>query len=100
MGDKLAFIGSIKNDVMDVETIAVRLLAILKTDYTDRLCERYKVDASVADMEPYEVLEAIGRKRGMLLRGNEVDTERAANTLLTEYRSGKLGKITLERPKG
>ncbi|MEE1300023.1 MAG: ribosome biogenesis GTPase YlqF, partial [Acutalibacteraceae bacterium] len=51
-------------------------------------------------MEPYEVLEAIGRKRGMLLRGNEVDTERAANTLLTEYRSGKLGKITLERPKG
>ena len=100
VGDKLAFIGSIKNDVMDVETIAVRLLAILKTDYTDRLCERYKVDASVADMEPYEVLEAIGRKRGMLLRGNEVDTERAANTLLTEYRSGKLGKITLERPKG
>lgn len=100
VGDKLAFIGSIKNDVMDVETIAVRLLDILKTDYTDRLVERYKVDASVADMEPYEVLEAIGRKRGMLLRGNEVDTERAANTLLTEYRSGKLGKITLERPKG
>ena len=59
-----------------------------------------KVDPAVADMEPYEVLEAIGRKRGMLLRGNEVDTERAANTLLTEYRSGKLGKITLERPKG
>lgn len=100
VGDKLAFIGSIKNDVMDVETIAVRLLDILKTDYTDRLCERYKVDPAVADMEPYEVLEAIGRKRGMLLRGNEVDTERAANTLLTEYRSGKLGKITLERPKG
>lgn len=100
VGDKLAFIGSIKSDVMDVETIAVRLLHILKTDYTDRLIERYKVDASVADLEDYEVLEAIGRKRGMLLRGNEVDTERAANTLLNEYRSGKLGKITLERPKG
>ncbi|MBR1705003.1 MAG: ribosome biogenesis GTPase YlqF, partial [Clostridia bacterium] len=81
-------------------TIAVRLLHILKTDYTDRLTERYKVDASVAELEDYEVLEAIGRKRGMLLRGNEVDTERAANTLLNEYRSGKLGKITLERPKG
>lgn len=100
VGDKLAFIGSIKSDVMDVETIAVRLLHILKTDYTDRLAERYKVDASVAELEDYEVLEAIGRKRGMLLRGNEVDTERAANTLLNEYRSGKLGKITLERPKG
>ncbi|MBQ8063011.1 MAG: ribosome biogenesis GTPase YlqF [Clostridia bacterium] len=100
VGDKLAFIGSIKSDVMDVETIAVRLLHILKTDYTDRLTERYKVDASVAELEDYEVLEAIGRKRGMLLRGNEVDTERAANTLLNEYRSGKLGKITLERPKG
>ena len=98
--DDPAVIGSIKNDVMDVETIAVRLLHILKTDYTDRLCERYKVDASVAELEDYEVLEAIGRKRGMLLRGNEVDTERAANTLLTEYRNGKLGKITLERPKG
>lgn len=100
VGDKLAFIGSIKSDVMDVETIAVRLLHILKTDYTDRLIERYKVEASVAELEDYEVLEAIGRKRGMLLRGNEVDTERAANTLLNEYRSGKLGKITLERPKG
>lgn len=100
VGDKLAFIGSVKDDIMDVETIAVRLLAILKTDYTDRLIERYKVTADVADQEPYEVLEAIGRKRGMLLRGNEVDTERAANTLLTEYRGGKLGNITLERPKG
>ncbi len=100
VGDKLAFIGSVKDDVMDVETIAVRLLDVLKTDYTDLLCARYKVDPSVAELESYEVLEAIGRKRGMLLRGNEVDTERAANTLLNEYRAGKLGKITLERPKG
>ncbi len=100
VGDKLAFIGSVKDDVMDVETIAVRLLDVLKTDYTDLLCERYKVDPSVSEMESYEVLEAIGRKRGMLLRGNEVDTERAANTLLNEYRGGKLGNITLERPKG
>lgn len=99
VGNKLAFIGSVKDDVMDVETIAVRLLEVLKEDYTDRLCERYKVDETVKEMEAYEVLEAIGRKRGMLLKGNEVDTERAANTLLTEYRGGKLGKITLERPK-
>ena len=100
VGNKLAFIGSVKDDIMDVETIAVRLLDILKTDYTDRLAERYKLGPEIADLESWEVLEAIGRKRGMLLRGNEVDTERAANTLLTEYRGGKLGKITLERPKG
>lgn len=100
VGDKLAFIGSVKDDIMDVETIAVRLLEILKTDYTDRLVERYKVDPSVAGLEAWEVLEEIGRKRGMLLRGGEVDTERAAGTLLTEYRGGRLGKITLERPKG
>lgn len=100
VGNKLAFIGSVKDDIMDVETIAVRLLDILKTDYTDRLTERYKLDPGFEDLESWEVLEAIGRKRGMLLRGNEVDTERAANTLLTEYRGGKLGKITLERPKG
>lgn len=100
VGDKLAFIGSVKDDVMDVETIAVRLLDVLKKDYTDRLVERYKVSDDIAEQESYEVLEAIGRKRGMLLRGNEVDTERAANTLLTEYRGGKLGNITLERPKG
>ena len=100
VGDKLAFIGSVKDDVMDVETIAVRLLDVLKTDYPELLVERYKVDPAVFEGESYEVLEAIGRKRGMLLRGNEVDTERAANTLLNEYRGGKLGNLTLERPKG
>lgn len=98
VGDRLAFIGSVKDDVTDVETIAVRLLEVLKTDYVSRLVERYKIAEEDCELEPFELLELIGRKRGMLLRGNEIDTERAANTLLNEYRGGKLGKITLERP--
>lgn len=98
VGDRLAFIGSIKDTVTDPETIAVRLLQILKTDYADRLCTRYKITPEDCELEPFELLEQIGRKRGMLIRGGEVNTERAANMLLDEYRSGKLGKITLERP--
>ena len=98
VGDRLAFIGSIKGTVTDPETIAVRLLSILKTDYADRLCERYKVTPEDCELEPFELLTEIGRRRGMLVRGGEVDTERAANMLLNEYRGGKLGKLTLERP--
>lgn len=98
VGDKLAFIGSVKDNIMDIETIAVRLLEVLKEDYPDRLCERYKLDPSVCALEAFEVLEAIGRKRGFLIKGGEVDFERASNTLMDEYRSGKLGKLTLERP--
>jgi ribosome biogenesis GTPase A len=61
------------------------------------LTERYKL-GNIDGLEDYEILELIGRKRGMLISGGEIDTERAANTLLDEYRGGKLGKITLERP--
>ncbi len=98
VGDKLAFIGSVKDEIMDCETIAVRLLEILKVDYADRLCERYKLTRAECECEAYEVLELIGAKRGMKIRGGEVDTERAANTLLDEYRGGKLGRLTFERP--
>lgn len=98
VGDKLAFIGSVKDEIMDCETIAVRLLEVLKKDYPDRLCERYKLTPADCESEAYEVLELIGTKRGMKIRGGEVDTERAASTLLDEYRGGKLGRITFERP--
>lgn len=98
VGNRLAFIGSVKDEVTDAETIAVRLLKVLARDYQDRLIERYKLTPEDMDREPFDLLEQIGRKRGMLIRGGEVDTERAANTLLDEYRGGKLGKITLERP--
>lgn len=98
VGDRLAFIGSVRDEVTDPETIAVRLLEVLLKDYSSRLAGRYKLSPEEQAGAAYEVLESIGRRRGMLLRGGEVDTERAANTLLDEYRSGLLGRITLERP--
>ena len=99
VGDKLSFIGSVKDEVTDVETMAVRLIKILAKDYTDMFCERYKLSKDeIEDKMPYEILEDIGRKRGMLIRGGEVDTERASVMLLDEYRSAKLGRISFEKP--
>lgn len=97
VGDRLSFIGSVKDEVVDVELMAIRLIEVLARDYTSMLLERYKL-GSIEGLEDYEILELIGRKRGMLISGGEIDTERAANTLLDEYRGGKLGRITLERP--
>lgn len=96
VGMKLAFIGSIKETTLDIQELAVSLLSVMQKNYPDRLEQRYKV-ADVQDVqEPYELLEMIAAKRGMLLRKGEYDTERAAVMLLDEYRSGKLGKITLD----
>ncbi len=97
VGDRLAFIGSVKDAVLDVETMAVRLIDVLREGYPDRLAERYKLD-DISDLQSLEILEAIGRKRGMLISGGEVNTERASVMLLDEYRGGKLGKITMEFP--
>lgn len=95
IGDRLAFIGSVKDEVFDSETLAVRLLEVLSRDYPDRLSERYKID-DFSELEAYEILEFIGRKRGMMMRGGEIDTLRASIMLLDEYRAGKLGRITLD----
>lgn len=95
IGDRLAFIGSVKDEVFDSETLAVRLLEVLSRDYPDRLSERYKID-DFSELEAYETLELIGRKRGMMMRGGEIDTLRASIMLLDEYRAGKLGRITLD----
>lgn len=97
VGEKLAFTGAVKDDVVDVELLAVRLLECMTAEYPERLTERYKVTPSDYD-EPYDLLCAIGKKRGMMVRGGEVDTLRAATVLLDEYRGGKLGLITLELP--
>lgn len=96
VGDKLAFIGSVKDTVVDSETLAVRLLEVLQAEYPERLEERYKI-TGFGDMQPWEVLELIARKRGMIIRGGEVDETRVSVMLLDEYRAGKLGKITLDR---
>ena len=95
IGDRLAFIGSVKDEVFDSEPLAVRLLEVLSRDYPDRLSERYKID-DFSELEAYEILELIGRKRGMMMRGGEIDTLRASIMLLDEYRAGKLGRITLD----
>lgn len=91
---KLAFTGAIKDDVMDVESLAMHLGEYLAENYPDKLKERYKL----TDFEG-NILELIAKKRGMMISGGEPDTERAAITLLDEFRGGKIGKITLERPK-
>lgn len=97
VGYKLAFTGGIKDDILDIEELSMKLLDILAKDYPDRLTERYKV-TDFCDMESYELLEYIGRKRGMLISGGEVNTLRAATMLFDELRGGKLGKISFERP--
>lgn len=94
VGERLAFTGAIKDKVLDIELLAVRLLEILAKDYREILTSRYKnLDF---DAEPYELLGQIGKSRGMMLRGGEVDTERAANMLLEEFRNCKIGRISLE----
>lgn len=98
VGDKLAFIGSVKDEIFDSETLAVRLINVLRNGYSDRLTERFKI-TGFDDKEDYEILEMIGRKRGMLISGGEIDCERASVMLLDEYRGGKLGRLSLEFPE-
>ena len=84
---------------MDVELLAIRLLAWLHEEYPQLLQERYKLTpADTEGKEDYELLELVGRKRGMLISGGEIDTLRAATAVLDEYRGGKLGKLSLEAP--
>lgn len=93
---KLAFTGAVKDDILDIEALAAFLLENLAQHSPKALVDRYKIET---DGEGFELLERLGRKRGMLVSGGEVNTERAAITLLDEFRSGKLGKITLELPE-
>lgn len=97
VGLHLAFTGAVRDDILDVEELACALLAVLRREYEDRLRERYKLTGELEE-EAYDLLQQIGRKRGMLVSGGEVNTERAARMLLDEYRGGKLGALTLEFP--
>lgn len=95
VGLRLAFIGSVKDTILDIELIAARFLTIMNENYPERIKERYKLEFS-PESEKFERLEMLARKRGMLISGGEPDTERAAVMLLDEYRAGKLGRITLD----
>lgn len=94
----LAYTGAIRDEIMEVELLAYSLLEYLRDNYSKELCERYKLD-DISDLQGYEILELLGRKRGCVISGGEIDTERASNILLDELRGCKIGKITLETPE-
>ena len=94
----LAYTGAVKEGVIDIEELAARLMELMLKLYPETLKERYKVEAEQGT-PGWRLLEEAGRKRGYLMSRAEVNTERMAKVLLDEYRSGKLGKFTLEEPE-
>ena len=98
VGMMLAYTGAVKENVIDIEELACKLMELLRKYYPQTLIDRYGLDLS--EQRPgYELLEAAGKKRGYLLARGEINTERMAKVLLDEYRSGKLGHFTLEMPE-
>ena len=101
VGEKLAFTGAVKDQIVDTEQLASRLLEVLRDEYSAMLAARYKLEKyDLRPLQGYELLALIGRKRGMLASGGVIDTERASIMVLDEFRSAKLGKITLEQVNG
>lgn len=101
VGEHLAFTGAVKDQVVDIELLAIRLLDFLKSLKPTEFISRFKLEGLDLDStESYELLSIIGKKRGMLVSGGEIDTERAAIMLLDEFRAAKLGRITVEMPNG
>ena len=97
VGLKLAYTGAIRDEVIDTEELACHFLEFMRDNYPDALKNRYKMD-DVDGFTGYELLELLGRKRGMVISGGEIDTLRASSVLLDEFRGAKLGNITLEIP--
>jgi len=100
VGLKLAFTGAIRDEVIDVEELACHLLMYLRANYPDALAARYKMtdNDGLDGLDGYELLQLLGRKRGFVISGGEIDTLRASSVLLDEFRGAKLGNITLETP--
>lgn len=97
VGDKLAFIGSVKDTVTDMEALSCRLLEVLSKTNPKAIEERYKI-TDIEGLQGWEILEEIGKKRGFLIKGGEINYERAAAAVCDEFRGGKLGRISLELP--
>lgn len=101
VGEHLAFTGAVKDQILDIELLAVRLLDFIKELKPADFITRFKLEnEDIENIDSYELLKMIGKKRGMLVSGSEIDTERAAIMLLDEFRSAKLGRITVEMPQG
>lgn len=93
---KLALIGSVRDEVIDIEFLTYKLIELLTADYPGLLVARYKIEIAEND-DSISIFKKIAAKRGMLIRGGEIDTERACIMLLDEFRGGKIGRISLER---
>jgi len=99
VAENLAITGAIKDQILDMEHIAVTLCGRLSAMCPDLLCARYKLDAErIGELSNYDLFETIGRKRGFLVSGGKINTERCAGTILDEFRAVKIGRITLEAP--
>ena len=97
IGENLAITGAIKDTILQKDEIAMVLCARLKKRYPDLLCQRYGLDAEeIADLDGYDIFELIGKKRGILIKGGEVNFDRCSTMLLDEFRKGVIGRITLE----
>ncbi len=94
--EKLAITGAVNDLAVDTEALGCRLLARLRTAYPKNLCERYRLTEIPQEADDYELMQLIGKKRGFVVSGGEVDTERTALMLLDEFRGGKMGRITLD----
>ena len=99
VGENLALTGAVKDDILDIESLAMVYCNRMRSLYPDMLATRYKLGdiSSFADMTDYELLCHIGKKRGFLISGGEINTERCADMLIDEFRGAKLGRITLDR---
>ena len=99
VGQNLAMTGAIRDQIIDIEEIAMLLCARLLEVAPKAFCERYKLDFDeVCELDGYDLFNLVGRKRGFLISGGEINSERTANMLLEEFRSAKIGRISLEKP--
>ena len=98
LAKRLAYTGAIKDEIINRELLAYSLCEYLRDNYKAEVTERYKIRDDISELRGYEVLELIGRRRGFVISGGEVDMERAANMVLDELRSATIGRITLETP--
>lgn len=98
VGENLALTGAIKDDILDIESLALVLCSRLRSYYPDLFAARYKLGdlLSESDLSPLDLFMAVGKKRGFLISGGEIDTERTASVLIDEFRSAKIGRITLD----
>lgn len=96
---RIAFTGGIKDEIMDIEELAFYLTGYLKENYSKNLAERYKLSEAELELEDWDLVTLIGKKRGCIISGGEVDTFRASSMILDDFRSARLGRITLEFPR-